>query len=179
MNTLMLFLLVLQQSASPAVPLTVPELGPPTKTAAPPTPTESPVLREGIALYDQGKFDEAMARYEQVLKSNPENVVAMYEMAQTLQQKKEFQKAIDLAAKGTQYNTPSLPQFYALIGTVLDLGGHPQQAVEIYNKGIALNTPNAGILYVNLAATYMTSLRDAASAKRMYKQGTLADPNFP
>jgi tetratricopeptide (TPR) repeat protein len=172
MKLLMLLLLLQQQ------PLTVPELSAPTKTAAPPTPAEVPILREAIALYDQGKYDDAIARYEQVLKNNPENVVAIYELAQTYQAKKEFQKAIDLAVKATQYNAPSLPQTYMLIGNVLDINGQPQQALDMYKRGLALNQPNSGGLYVNMGATYSSSLKDVASAKAAYKQGALADPNF-
>ena len=99
MKILALAFLFLQSAAAP---VQIPELLPPTRQWMPPTPTEAPVLREGIALYDQGKYDEALARFDQVLKGNPDNVVAIYEMAQTLSQKKEYQKAIDLAAKGTQ-----------------------------------------------------------------------------
>jgi tetratricopeptide (TPR) repeat protein len=177
MKTALLLLLLLRQSAP--VSLVIPELSPPTKTGVAPTPTETPILREGIALYDQGKFDDAAARFEQVLKNNPESVSAMYELAQTYQARKEFQKAIDLAAKGTQYIAPPLPQFYALIGNVLDINGQPQKAVETYKKGLALNTPNSGTLYVNLGATQMTSLKDVPAAKATYKQGALSDPNFP
>jgi tetratricopeptide (TPR) repeat protein len=59
------------------------------------------VVREGIALYDQGKYDEAMLRFDQILKSSPNNSGAMYEKAQTLDKLRQFQMAIDLAAKGT------------------------------------------------------------------------------
>lgn len=177
MKALALALLLLQQTAS--TPLHVPDLVPPTRQSAPPTPAETPILREGIALFDQGKFDEALARFDQVLSGNPENVIAMYEKAQTLFKKNEPQKAIELAAIATQYSAPALPQLYALIGNVLDISREPQKAVEVYKKGIALNTPNAGILYLNLGVTYMGSLRDGAEAKTAFKQGMLVEPNYP
>ena len=181
MATLALILLFLQQAAgaAPATPLQVPELLPPTRQAPPVTQAENPILREGIALFDQGKFDEALARFDQVLKANPDSVVAMYQMAMTLSRKNEPQKAIDLAAKGTQYSSPNLPQIYALIGNVLDVSKAPQQAIEVYKKGIALNTPNAGILYLNMGVTHLMSLRDVATAKTTFKQGMLVDPNYP
>jgi len=72
MKTLALILLLLQQTG--VTPIKVPELLPPTRQAPPVPPAESPILREAIALYDQGKYDEALARYEQLLQANPENV---------------------------------------------------------------------------------------------------------
>src|SRR5688572_17033558 len=176
--TLLAFILVFVQQAVVGT-LQVPDLVPPTRTAAPLTPAENPVIREGVALFDQGKYDEALARFDQILKANPDNVVAIYEMAQTLSRKNEPQKAIDLAARGTQYATPILPQLYALIGNILDGSREPQKAVDVYKKGLALNTPNAGILYVNMGVTYQMNLRDVASAKAAFKQGILSDPNFP
>jgi tetratricopeptide (TPR) repeat protein len=179
MTTLALFLLLLQQAVAPQVSVQVPELVPPTRQAPAISAAESPVIREGIALFDQGKFDDALVRYEQILKANPDNTVAMYETAYTYEQKHEYQKAIDFAARGTQYSAPQLPQFYMLIGNVLDEVGQPQKAIDVYKKGIALNTPNAGTLYLNLGATYENGLRDVATAKTTFKQGALADPNFP
>ena len=176
MTTLALIVLLLQQAATP---IKVPELLPPTRQAPPVPPAEGPVLREAVALYDQGKYDDALARYEQILKANPDNVPAIYEMAQTLYQKKEYQKAVDLAAKGTQYSAPALPQLYALIGNILDGLREPERAIDVYKKGIALNTPNAGTLYLNMGVTYEMSLRDVATAKTVFKQGALADPSYP
>ena len=182
-TALALVLLFLQQATGVAgavtTPLQVPELLPPTRTAPPVTAAENPIIREGIALFDQGKFDEAISRFDRILKANPDNVIAIYEMAQTLSRKNEPQKAIDLAAKATQYNAPLLPQAYALIGNVLDASRDPQKALDVYRKGVALNTPNQGILYVNMGVTHQQSLRDVASAKTAFKTGVLVDPNYP
>src|SRR5678810_974453 len=153
MRILAILLLVLQQ-AVPQASLVVPALSPPVRVSPPISPAEAPVLREGIALYDQGKYDEAITRYEQVLKQNPDSTGAMYELAMTYGQKRQFQMAIDLAAKGTEYSCPQLPQFYALIGNILDGQGQVDQAIDTYKKGIALNTPNAGTLYLNMGVSY-------------------------
>ncbi|HET9216305.1 MAG TPA: tetratricopeptide repeat protein [Terriglobia bacterium] len=177
MTILALILFFAAQAASGT--LQVPELLPPTRTAPPLTPAENPIIREGVALFDQGKYDEALARFDQILKANPDNVIAIYEMAKTLSRKNEPQKAIDLAARGTQYLSPVLPQLYALIGNVLDASREPQKALDVYKKGLALNIPNTGILYVNMGVTHQTSLRDVASAKTSFKQGILSDPNYP
>ena len=170
MMPLLTLLVVLLQS------LVVPDLGPPVRTALPNTPAEVSILRAGIALYDQGRYDEAITRFEEVLMANPDNVSAMYETALTYSKKGELQKAFDLAGRGAAFHSPALPQFYGLIGNVLDGNGEPQRAVEVYQKGLEV-APNAGTLHYNLAVTYRTSLKDRAAAKAALKQGALVDPN--
>jgi tetratricopeptide (TPR) repeat protein len=178
METLVFLLLVLPQVVAQA-PVVVPELNPPLRVSPRITPAEEPVLREGIALYDQGKYDEAITRYEQVLKQNPDSTAAMYELAMSYQQKRQFQMAIDLAAKGAEYSCPQLPQFYARIGNILDGQAQVDKAIDTYKKGIALNTPNAGTLYLNMGVSYSSGKKDFVSSKAAYKQGALVDSNYP
>ena len=179
MRILSLFFLLIQQAVAPQTPLQVPELGPAIRQSVSSTPAESPVMREGIALFDQGKYAEAMVRYDQILKGSPNNTGAMYEKAQTLDKLRQFQMAIDLAAKGTEYLSPELPQFYSLIGNVLDSQGQVPKAIEIYKKGIALETPNAGVLYLNMGVSYEIGMKDVVNAKMAFKRGALVDPNYP
>ena len=73
MMLLTISLLLLQAGT----PVQIPELQLPTRDAAPNTPAEIATLRAGDALYEQGKLDDAIARYEEVLKSNPNNVIAI------------------------------------------------------------------------------------------------------
>ena len=182
MKILTLLLLFLQQAIAPQAavlqsPLRVPELGPAIRQSVPTSAANNPVMREGIALYDQGKFDEAILRFDQILKANPNNTGAMLELAQTYEKKNQHQMAIDLAARGTEYVSPELPQFYSLIGNILDGQGQPQKAIEIYKQGIELKTPNAGILYLNMGVSY-NGLKDWASSKMAFKSGALADSNY-
>jgi len=165
------FLLLMQ---APTVQM--PELRPPTRNAAPNTPAEIAILRAGDTLYEQGKLDEAIARYEEVFKANPDNVSAMNQLADSYFQKKDFQKALDVAAKGIEYRSNVLPSLYATIGNTLDVTGQPQKAVEAYKKGLAV-APNAGTLYYNLGVTIQSSLKDPIQARAIFKQGAIADPN--
>jgi tetratricopeptide (TPR) repeat protein len=171
-------LLTLCLGQSPSTALQVPAFAPPTKTPATPTPAETTTIRLGTMLYDQHKYDEAIDRFEEVAKDSPDNMVALYELALAYSGKKEIQKAIDLAARGTQYKVPEvqLAQFYGMIGNLLDGAGEPQRAIEVYRKGIEV-APGAGSLYYNLAVTFSSGLKDVESAKKALKQGAIADPN--
>jgi tetratricopeptide (TPR) repeat protein len=169
------FLFLLLQAAAP---VQVSELPAPTRESRPNTPSEFAVINAGNLLYDQGKFDEAILRYEEVLKSNPNNVYAMHELSLAYGEKRDYQKSVDLAVKGMEYRSDILPKFYAVIGNTLDATGQLQQAVDVYKKGLAL-TPNSGILYYNLGVTSTTSLKDPVQGRAIFKQGAFAEPAYP
>jgi tetratricopeptide (TPR) repeat protein len=156
--------------------LTVPTLGTPTRTAAVSTPEEIATLREGIALYDQRKYDDALERFERVRKANPDNTMALYEIALVHYAKKDYQAAIDLAGQCTTYlESPALlAQYYGLIGNTLDAAKEPQKAVAVYTKGIEV-APVAS-LYYNMAVTQAQSLLDLPAAKTSLKTGARLEP---
>jgi len=161
----------------PAVSVQAPELKPPTRDAAPIPPADIATFRAGDAAYQQGRLDEAIARYEEVLKANSENAFAMNQLADAYFQRKEYQKALDVAARGIEYRSSVLPSLYTTIGNTLDAVGQPQQAVDAYKKGLAL-APNAGSLYYNFGVTTQSSLKDPVQARAIFKQGAIADPNY-
>ena len=163
---------------APSINVQLPEIQPPTRDSAPSTPADVATLRAGDTAYAQGRLDEAIARYEEVLKANPENVFAMNQLADAYFQKKEYQKALDVAVKGIEYRSNTLPLLYTTIGNTLDTTGQPQKAVDVYKKGLAL-APNAGSLYYNLGVTTQASLKEPMQARAILKQGAVADPNYP
>src|SRR6185369_17941686 len=87
---------------------------------APSTPAQEQIINEGIALHDQGLYDRAISRYEQVLKENPRNVLAMYEMAYSYFQKRDYRKSLEISNQAIQYKSDLLPRFYTQIGSCLD-----------------------------------------------------------
>jgi tetratricopeptide (TPR) repeat protein len=162
--------------ASQGQQLVVPDLGPATREPALLTPEETQALRNGIALYDKGQLDAAYTAFKQLLDRNPGNIAALYELALVHHARREFQQAIDLAAKGTTYKGASLPQLYGLIGNTLDDAGDPKRALDVYTRGLKV-VPGSGALYFNMAMTHAKSLNDPATAMTILKQGAVADPN--
>ena len=154
----------------------MPAFSPPTKTAAVSTPEETAILREGIALFEQRKYDEAYLKFDRVRQASPDNTTAMYEMALVHHAKKEYQAAIDLAAQCTLYVAAPAPlaQCYGLIGNTLDAARDPRRAVEVYAKGIEV-APVAS-LYYNKAVTQAQSLSDVPGAKASLKTGARLEP---
>jgi len=148
---------------------------PPTRPAAPSTPDQDAALRAGTALHDQGKYDEAIARYQQVLTQNPGNMTALYELAFTYAAKDDHQKALENARRGIVYKSPQLALFYDLIGSSLDSMGQPAQAIDAYKKGVEY-VPRAANLYYNMAVTYYESLKKPDEARHALEKAVGIEP---
>ena len=68
--------------------------GAPTRTATPSTAAETATIEAGVKLHDAGKFEEAIAKYEEVLKLSPANMTALYELAYSFAANKEYEKSL-------------------------------------------------------------------------------------
>ena len=162
--------------AAPAGTIVLPALAAPTREFVPASQAEFDTLKSGVRFYERGDYTSALEVFQRLLERNPNNAQAMYELALTHMARKEYQKAIDIAAKVAEIRTPELARTYALIGNVLDMTGDPQRAVAVYRKGIELVTEGAATLYFNLAITYGQTLKDLPTAKAAAKQAALVDP---
>jgi tetratricopeptide (TPR) repeat protein len=149
---------------------------PPTRTPTASTASQELAINAAIDLHDQGKYDEAIARYQEVLKQSPDNVLALFELGFSHAAKKEYQKTLEVAQKGTEYKSDLLAMFYDLMGTTLDSMGEPQRAIVAYTRGTEL-VPNESSLFYNMAVTYQESLKDAERARQALKKAVVINPN--
>jgi len=152
--------------------------GPPTRTATPSTAAETATIEAGVKLHDAGKFEEAIAKYEEVLKLSPANMTALYELAYSFAANKEYEKSLAAAMRGTEYQSPELPLFYDLLGGAYDSLNEPQKAIGIYKKGIQI-VPDASMLYYNMGVTYLESLKNPDEARRAIEKAVALDPAEP
>jgi tetratricopeptide (TPR) repeat protein len=181
LTTLLFVSLISQAPQAPAQPatkpaLTVPPLLAPTREYVLPTGPENALLRSGIQFYERRDYDKALELFQQAATEFPTSMTAQYELALTYAARKDFQKAIDIAAKATDFKDPELARVYALIGNVLDMNGEPKRAVEVYRKGIEFATETTSTLYYNMGITYVEALKDSPAAKAAFKQSALVDP---
>ncbi|MDQ1610524.1 MAG: hypothetical protein QOG00_455 [Pyrinomonadaceae bacterium] len=158
----LLLLLLLSAQAAHA------QLSAPKLTPVAPNETQKAAIKAGVELHDKGDFDAAISKYQEALKENPDNVLAMYELAYSYYAKKDYAKTLEIVYRGAWYKSEHLGGFYTLAGNVLDNQGNAQKAIEVYKAGIKL-MPEEGLLYFNLAITERGAgkLEDARkSAKR-------------
>ncbi len=112
-------------------------------------------IENGIALHDEGKYQQAIKQYEKALKINKKSTLAHAEIAYSyigLNNAKMALKHVNRAFKGDK--SDNFPMIYVLKGNVLDNMGKTKQAVKIYKQGIARH-PDMPMLYFNLGITHM------------------------
>lgn len=146
----------------------------PAKVPVAPTAPQLERLKAGVRLHDQGQYAQAIAIYEAVLGENADCVVAMAELATTLNAKGDNARAIDVATRGLQYQSPQVPSFYMLLGSAYDDLGDLAKALDAYERGLAI-APTA-LLHYNIAVTLARAQRED-EAKEHLKQAALLDPN--
>ena len=117
------------------------------------------MIQAGTIFHDAKRYDDAIAKYQQVLTENPDCTLAMYELSMTLYTKGDTTAAMETAYKGTRYKSDELPLFYLAIGNIIDDVGKPDEAVKIYRDGIKMlegdptMTKHLASMYYNLAVT--------------------------
>ncbi len=149
----------------------------PTLTPSEPTAAQTQLIEEGIALHDEKKFDDAIAVYQLVLKDNPDNILALYEISLSLYAKKDFQTALNYLEKGIKYKSDLLSSFYRLIGSIADDMGNPKQALKVYQDALKI-TPNDAVIYYDLGITQYR-LKDLKGAKESFKKSIELEFNYP
>ena len=170
---LVVFTVALLSSATVASAQRAPSRVPSTTTAE-----QEATIRAGIELHDKARYDEAIAKYQEVLAKSPTDVTAMFEMAYSYMAKKDYDKSLATAREGAQFKSELLPMFYDLMASSLDSKGQPLQAVEVYKQGIAL-VPNASQLYFNMAVTYRESLNKPDDARFALEKAASLEPLHP
>lgn len=149
----------------------------PKLTPVPSTENQERLIREGVVLHDQKDYDGAIRKYEEVLKENPDNVLALHELSYSYSSKGEFKKSLDVAYRGAMYKSRLLMAFYLSIANNLDELGEPKKAIEVYKAGIKAS-PDMAKLHYNLAITYL-KIKEPEDARRSLKRSVNLDPNHP
>jgi tetratricopeptide (TPR) repeat protein len=134
-------------------------------------------IQEGIAIHDRQAFDSAIVLYLDVLRENPDNVEALYELSYAYLEKEDYQKAAETASRGTEYDSDILPLFYVTLGTSYDALRQPQRAIDAYERGIK-DFPANYLLHYNAGVTY-ASMKRYSDARDCFMRAMAARPDHP
>lgn len=112
------------------------------------------LIDEGIVLYDSGKFDEAIKKYDKALSIDADNFTASYEKSLTFLAQNRFEETIQLCESIILKHSGKvgLKDVYVNYGTALDGLKQPEKAIATYDQGSMLFPSYYG-LYFNKAIT--------------------------
>lgn len=113
------------------------------------------IIRKGIRLHNEKKYDEALKEYQRISKIDPKYLDAQYEIALTLsaQEKKTELRALleDLYSKGKMIESPELFQIY---GVFLSDEKEYEASEKIFKEGEKY-LPNYSHFQYNFALLYV------------------------
>ena len=112
------------------------------------------IMEEGIKYHDYKDYDRAIQNYREVIKLNPDNPTAYYEIGFSFFSKNECDSVIKYSEIGMKYDSEVFPLIAMSMANCLDISGKSEQAVQLYKDAIKL-VPDLGILYYNLGLTYI------------------------
>jgi tetratricopeptide (TPR) repeat protein len=131
---------------------------------------------QGVQLYQQGKFEEAIEAFEDVITSKPDFAEGYYNLGMACLRQGDSDRAIEVIHKAIELK-PDFIEAYFGIGKAYIDKGEEEQATEIFKKAVAIN-PNDAKIYVNLGALYFSANRDDLAMEAFFKAMEL-DPSLP
>lgn len=133
------------------------------------------LVAEGVALYDAGRYEEAIAKFTAALAEDPASDLAAYELALTHHAKREAAPCIAVLEPRAKKKNPYQASMYAILGNCYDLGGDPKRAIATYRKGLKVDANETQLLY-NLAVT-LSAAGQYDEARKLLQKDLELDPN--
>lgn len=100
--------------------------------------TSDQLLQQGLFHHRQGQLAQAMERYTDVLRTDPQNADALYYVAVVACQEGQFKQGVDLARRALEHGPPQA-RVHNLLGKAHEQLGDPLEAIKAYDQAIALD----------------------------------------
>ena len=110
------------------------------------------LVKQGTALHDAKKYDEAIAKYDEALKIDPGNNAALFEKGFSLASSGKTDQATIILEKVAASNTE--PSAYDVLGSIYDDKKDFDKAVGYFQKGIN-SFPKYQRLRYNISISYL------------------------
>jgi tetratricopeptide (TPR) repeat protein len=133
-------------------------------------------VNEGITLHDEGKYIEALNKYEEALNLDKNNLLALSEKALTLEASKKYDEAIKICKFViSTYSDQDIKTIYITYANSLDHSKQTQDALKIYDEGIK-KYPNYYQLYFNKGIALIND-KQAEKALESFQKSATLNPN--
>lgn len=111
------------------------------------------LVGEGVALYDQGQYEQAVAKYQQALAALPGYATAQAELAMAYAALNRHEEAVALCRQLLQAHPADAdPLVYLTYGNSLDASKKSDEALAVYRQGLQ-RYPDSYLLYFNQGVT--------------------------
>jgi tetratricopeptide (TPR) repeat protein len=136
-------------------------------------------VHEGVELHDQGEFKKALKKYDEALKLDKDNGLAMAEKAMTLNAMGELENSAALCQEIILKHNGArdMPMVYVIYGNCMDQLGRPEASLRVYNEGIAI-LPEMFMLHFNKGVT-LYGMDSLASAQAALQRSARLNPYHP
>lgn len=140
------------------------------------------IIRDAVALHDQGDFAGAIVLYEQILERQPENLMARYELGFSQQMSGDFTGCIATASYGLEQEAPwddgfdHRPNLFMSLGSCYSSNGDIEDALSTFRTGLA-EYPDDYWLNFNISITLVNESQTAAAIGHL-KKALIADADM-
>ena len=112
------------------------------------------LIKQGVDLHNQGNYTEAINKFTEALKTDPENGYANYEISLSLYYIKRPDDAMPHLEKAVKSTNKELAvASYSLLASIYDEKNQSAKAVDIYKEAIKIN-PDYPQIFYNLGIVY-------------------------
>lgn len=119
-------------------------------------------IAEGVKYHDQGKYDKAIFKYNQVNESDTNYATALYELIISYNAQENYNKAIQCGLKGISLKSGNRALFYQQLGNAYSGNKQLDEAIQTYRKGLK-EFPYYFRFYFEMGAAYYVA-KDYKSA---------------
>jgi tetratricopeptide (TPR) repeat protein len=134
------------------------------------------LVKDGVTLHDQGKYSDALTKYDEAISLDDTYFDAFYEKAYTLYAMKRLEECCDLSKKIVRQfpDEPLLKGVYVHYGSAMDELGKSKAAIKIYDEGLK-KFPGYFLLNFNKGITYAI-MNEQDKAYASYKEALIDNP---
>ena len=105
------------------------------------------ISTQGNEFYDQGKYDEALAAYDEALKNDDKNPSLHYNRGNVFYRQQEFPMAVQSFMNALRGDLALKARAYYNMGNSLYRLGRLEESIEAYKEGLRLTSDDVDLKY--------------------------------